>query len=291
MGMNVLPMTILRQLFTGFVQDQRSLLETDPLTRAYLPTLQDSQDQLTAYFSENGKAKAARVLREASTAADATHDGLLTLLWQLLQTELASLRLEGSTSEVALTRLEAVISVLFPDGMGQINKSYLQEASEAPLFFSALSDSQRALLSEISYRGRTALDLTHKWVVTAERLGDLVRQRAVIEGGDTIDEGQIDGPTARALAIRRMRYLMETLKQCGLSPQVQAIIRNPVLSAIAEHERRLGRQADGAMAGDEAPTSATDLSAPVIADEVDFDTVSEEPSMPSAEAETEACAA
>ena len=135
---------------------------------------------------------------------------------------------------------ERLLALLLPDGLLSVNRSYREEAGQAELASSRLTESDRALLQRLMlHDGRTLLDAVNQWLSLGAQLGRLDRERA----GEPTD----DGPTPADAMAARNRWI-RTIQAVQVIAELVAG-HDPAIREILDRVEAAGRTADRRAAG------------------------------------------
>jgi hypothetical protein len=140
----------------------------------------------------------------------------------------------------ARNELERLLALLLPDGLLSVNKSYREQAGQAELAASRLTEADRALLqSLLLHDGRTLLDAVNQWLSLSAQLGALDRERVGIPPDD--------GPTPADAMAARNRWI-RTVQAVQLIARLVAE-QDPAIREILDRMEEAGRTADRRSAG------------------------------------------
>ena len=175
---------------------------------------------------------AARIkqIQREQKAIDVEHDDVLRGIHFYL---LATIYFSRAPEEQR--QFERLLALLLPDGLLSVNKSYREEAGQAVLAASRLSESDQTLLQRlVLHDGRNLLDAVNLWLSLGEQLGNLDRERA----GEPTDSGPTlaDALTARNRWIRTIQAV-----QC-----IAALVadQDPAIRELLARVEAAGRTAD-----------------------------------------------
>ncbi|HWN66110.1 MAG TPA: hypothetical protein VNM90_00655 [Haliangium sp.] len=202
---------------------------------ALLPEIDAAWQGLHATYRAGAGTERRKGIQDQQRALDLEHDDVLRGIWFYLQSQVCLAREPAERQEV-----ERLRDRLLPEGLTAVNKSYREEAGQAELAASRLTEHDRALLQAMVMRdGRTLLDLVQRWVELARQIGELDRERA----GDVRDE--VPRPAeARAARHRWIRTVIAMRDVAGLvaaqNPAIQEILGR-VTAAEQVADRRAAR--------------------------------------------------
>jgi DNA-binding TFAR19-related protein (PDSD5 family) len=209
----------------------RQVLAGIPATAALLPELDSAHGSLlsTQVKPEAQTRLAAIILAEKSL--DVRHDDLIRGVSGLL-TSLAYLTPDAELA----ARVLHVLSVLLPDGLDAVTKSYREEAGQAALLESRLTPADVALLKRIKLLEGTAHDAVKEWMSVGAQLGALEDERAGLP--ETSGPAPADVVTARNRWIRTINAMRSVLDL--VSADHPGVVK--LLSRITEAERKADRR-------------------------------------------------
>jgi hypothetical protein len=221
----------------------RQALDAVPALATLLPELDAAWQGLHVTYAAGPGTARRQELQGRQRELDVEHDDVLRGIWFYLQSQWFITR-----EPTGRTTLERLRDRLLPEGLLAVNKSYREEAGQAELAGSRLTDSDRALLSSMAmHDGRTLLDLVNRWLALGAELGALDRERV----GDIRDD--VPRPVeARAARYRWIRTMSAIRDVAALVAAQDAMIQT-ILARIDEAERVAERRAAGRDAAEEAP--------------------------------------
>ena len=165
---------------------------------------------------------------------DVVHDDVLRGIWSYLWALIYFARTDEERQ--GFLRL---VELLLPEGLSAVTKSYREEAGQADLAGSRLTDADRALLQTLVLPdGRTLLDLVEQWLSLGAALGALDRER-----NGELDDGrptQADAAAARNHWIRTVQAVQDVAALTAADdPAIQEIMAR-VHAAGLDADRRAG---------------------------------------------------
>ncbi|MEP7123707.1 MAG: hypothetical protein ABJE95_22455 [Byssovorax sp.] len=236
----------------------RQILADIPATAALLSELDGAHQSLLSTQVKPEAETRLAVIIKLEKALDVRHDDLIRGLSGLL-TALSYL-----TSDPALAaRFLHVQSVLLPDGLDAVTKTYREESGQAALLESRLSPADVALLKKIKILDGTAWDAIKEWIDVGAKLGVLEDERGGLP--QTSGPAPADVVTARNRWIRTINAMRSVLDLVAAGhPGVVKI-----LSRITEAERKADHRTASAVAA-QVPSDPAVVPAatPPVADEV-----------------------
>ena len=153
----------------------RKVLADIPATAALLPELDNAHDSLlSTQVKPEAETRLAAIIK-IEKSLDVRHDDLIRGVSGLL-TSLAYLTRDPALAAGVLH----VLSVLLPDGLDAVTRTYREEAGQAALLESRLSAADIALLKKIKILEGTAWDAVKEWM----DVGDV----ATLEGTSTAEQ-------------------------------------------------------------------------------------------------------
>jgi hypothetical protein len=223
--------------------DRRALAAV-PALAALLPEIDAAWQGLHATYGAGPGTERRKQIQDRQRALDLEHDDVLRGIWFYLQSQVFIAREPAERQELARLR-----DRLLPEGLTAVNKSYREEAGQAELATSRLTERDRELLQSMVMRdGRTLLDLVNRWRELAGRIGALDRERA----GDVRDER----PTPADALAARHRWIRIVTAMRDVAALVAA--DDPAIQEILAHVAAAEEAADRRAAGrDEAGEPAT----------------------------------
>lgn len=218
---------------------ERAAIEAIPEAAALLPQLQRAHEGLIAAQPPNDS-EIAEITEELGLL-DATHDDLLRAIDGRLASEL-----ELAGDEAARDALTRARTVLLPDGLSIVQRSYTEQAGEGALRAARVDPEVKAVLGRLStYDGRTLDAIYERLQAVAAEIGALVKRRAELgEQGRRV----ADAREARLRWIRTVNALATVLAMLGVD-------EGPILGRIRETEREAER---GGQPAAPAPAPAPD---------------------------------
>jgi hypothetical protein len=209
----------------------RKILADIPATAALLPELDGAHGSLlSTQVKPEAETRLAAIIK-AEKILDVRHDDLIRGLSGLL-TSLAYLTQDPALAAGVLH----VQSVLLPDGLDAVIKSYREEAGQAALLESRLSAADIALLKKIKILEGTAWDAIKEWMDVGARLGALEDERAGLP--ETTGPAPADVVTARNKWIRTINAIRSVLDL--VSADHPGVVK--ILNRLTEAERKADRR-------------------------------------------------
>lgn len=208
----------------------RQAIAQEPALASLLPQVDRAHEGLLVTHDAGPNAVRLKQIQEEQKALDVEHDDVLRGIWAYLWALIYFARTrEERQSFLRLTAL------LLPEGLTAVIKSYREEAGQAELAGSRLTDADRALLQTLVLPdGRTLLDVVNQWLSLGAQLGALDRERS----GDLTD----DRPTQAEAVLARNQWIRTVQTVQGVAALVAA--NNPVIQEIMARVDAAGRYAD-----------------------------------------------
>lgn len=208
----------------------RQAMTRVPALAALLPAVEGAHRGLYATHHIGPSAARIKQIQAEQKVVDTLHDDVLRGIDAYLR---AAIYFSGDPEE--RRQLEQLLALLMPEGLLSVNKSYREEAGQATLAESRLSESDHALLQRlVLHDGRTLRDAVNQWLSLAAQLGTLDRERAgePTDGGPTL----ADALTARNRWIRTVQAV-----QC-----IAALVaeQDPAIREMLDRVEAAGRMAD-----------------------------------------------
>lgn len=209
----------------------REVLAGIPATAALLPELDSAhRSLLSTQVKPEAQTRLAGIIM-AERGLDVRHDDVIRGLSGLL-TSLAYLTPDPDLA----ARVLHVLSVLLPDGLDAVTKSYREEAGQAALLESRLAPADVTLLKRIKILEGTAFDAVQEWISVGAQLGRLEDERGDLP--ETSGPAPADVVTARNRWIRTVNAMRSVLDLVSADhPDVVKI-----LGRITEAERKADRR-------------------------------------------------
>lgn len=209
--------------------DRQAMAEV-PALAPLLVQVDVVHEGLRATHNAGPSAVRLKQIQDQQKSIDVEHDDVLRGLWAYLWALIYFAR----TDEERLV-FQRLLALLLPDGLLAVNKSYREEAGQAELAGSRLTDADRALLQSLVLPdGRNLLGLVTQWLSLGAALGALDRERS----GDVADDSptQADAMQARNQWIRTVQAVQD----------VAALVAadNPVIQEIMARVEAAGLHAD-----------------------------------------------
>lgn len=200
------------------------------------------------------------VLSGRQTELDVRHDDLVRAIHGLL-THLAL----AERAPEARQRLSTLRDELLPTGLSLVQRSYRDEAGEGALLRARLSATQKKALRAIPLPNGTLADLVQEYLETAEALGTLEDEKAVLAQKSS-------GPSAaevlnvRNVWIRTVNALLGLLDLVPIDAAAKASLLARVERATRTGPRGNGAEDEGAERPEESPgVVETTAPPPVVA--------------------------
>lgn len=205
----------------------RQTLAAIPATAALLPELDGAHGSLLAMQVKPEAESRLAVIIKAQKILDVRHDDLIRGVSGLL-TSLAYLTKDPELA----ARFQHLLTVILPDGLDAVTRTYREESGQAALLESRLTPADVALLKKIKILEGTAWDAIKEWMDVGAQLGALEDERSAIPA--TTGPAAADVVSARNKWIRTINAIRAVLDLTGSSnPGVVKI-----LSRLAEAERK-----------------------------------------------------
>jgi hypothetical protein len=219
--------------------DRQALAAVTALA-ALLPEIDAAWQGLHATYGAGPGTARRKQIQERQRALDLEHDDVLRGIWFYLQSQVFIAREPRERQEIARLR-----DRLLPEGLTAVNKSYREEAGQAELATSRLTERDRELLQSMVMRdGRTLLDLVNRWLALAVQIGLLDRERA----GDVRDE--VPTPAEARAARHRWIRTVSTMRDVAAlvaadDPAIQEILARVAAAEQVADRRAAGRDETG----------------------------------------------
>lgn len=231
----------------------RPRIEALPRASGLLPVLEGAHDRLLTVQSMGKTAlPALMALQKEQGLLDGTHDRKSRGGYNLL-TALADLVDDPAEAE----KLLALRDTMYPHGMRVVQWSYVDEAGEAELVERRLTNDDRDLLKQITYKGGTLFDAHQKRVESARKLGELEKKKLALLDAQEAGNGKPmpgDVVKARNAWIRAVNAFLAVLDlEEGLSEADREELLRPLREA--EKKSRKGGNDEEGSGGGGAPAA------------------------------------
>ena len=223
----------------------RPLMERISRTAPFLEELDDLYAELgRLQLTESVNSKNSKELTKQAGALDATHDqlykgvfGMLTLVSELTDDADYAQKLIGTRDR------------FFPSGLKGISQTYLAESGYAAMAEMKVTDDDKTLMADITYKGRTLLQDFEDWVSTGKALGEVEARRTRLKDGED-DTGTTAGDLrdARIAGIRLVDMISSIVQMPGTADEET---RNILLQPLRKAEEKALQKAR--KKGQEAP--------------------------------------
>jgi hypothetical protein len=259
----------LKRLFTGEMvsltgpltksdHPNRLILAAIPATAALLPELDSAHFSLLAtQVKPEAETRLAAIIK-AQKSLDVRHDDVIRGIFGLL----ISLAYLTKDAELA-ARLLHLQSVLLPDGLDAVTRTYREESGQAALLESRLSPADVALLEKIKILEGTAYDVIKEWMDVGAQLGALEDERSALPAAT--GPAPADVVAARNTWIRTINAIRAVLDLKSAKDAGVAKILNRFIEAERKADHRVA-SAEAAQVPSEP--SADPAATPPGADEV-----------------------
>jgi hypothetical protein len=218
----------------------RNVLQNVPELAGLLPRLEQTHTVLeTAQAASSAvRNQQLKALKEQSADLDRNHDRMVRAIHQVL-TGLA----EGTSDSQQAQSLLNLRDTLFPQGLGTVKLSYMEEVSEARMVEKRLSKANQTLLYSIPLPEKKKLNhWVEEWRQYAESLGDILNEIERIEKDHVFDEATVrpkDIHRCRVQWIRTVHALQSLLLVTdSLSDEQRARLIGHLEKAQQQVERR-----------------------------------------------------
>jgi len=179
---------------TSIAHADRQTLAVIPAIAALLPELDTAHITLLATQIKPAAETRLAAIGKAQKVLDVRHDNVIRGLHGLLN----SLAYLTKNAELASQTLQ-LLSVILPDGLDAVSKTYREEAGQASLLEFRLSPEDTLLLKDIRTLEGSAWDAVKEWMDIGAQLGALEDERSGIP--------QISGPSAADVVSARNKWI------------------------------------------------------------------------------------
>ncbi len=198
-------MVSLSASLTSAAHADRQTLAAIPAVAALLPELDGAHSTLLATQIKPAGETRLAAIGKAQKVLDVRHDNVIRGVHGLL----ISLAYLTKNAELA-SRILLLLSVILPDGIDAVSRTYREEAGQAALLLSRLSPEDRTLLQDIKLLEGTAWDAVIEWMNIGAQLGALEDERSGIP--QTSGPAPADVVSARNKWIRTVRAIRSVLE-------------------------------------------------------------------------------
>lgn len=215
-----------------FDAEVRRAIEAIDLTAPLLPQLEKVHRRLAE--QEQRRLALEHRLSELTQQAT-THDGVHDRSARGVFFGLEAIA-QASSDPAQAEACRDVQRVLFPDGLGIVQCSYLEEAGAAESMERRVMPEHRALLKSIKIGSDRLIDWYTTWVEAGEALRSCVQERDLLAtrtraGGVSADD--IDGRLARNQWIATVHLLVNALDLAEVDAETRTLILAPLERSIA----------------------------------------------------------
>ena len=151
-----------------------TILMDRPITAAMMPEVIRCHELLERVLYPGVEGVLEELIKQ-SVSKDARHDNLVRSIDARLSAEIMC-----ATSAAEAAPFIRLRTLLLPDGLALVQKSYAHEVGHAESVASQLTPADRALLQTIPMVNGTLDDLVTEYLTTAEELGDIEHQRRIL---------------------------------------------------------------------------------------------------------------
>ncbi len=234
----------------------RQILAAIPAVAALLPELDGAHDTLLATQIKPAGETRLAAIGKAQKVLDVRHDNLIRGVHGLL-TSLAYLT---KNAELA-GRILLLLSVVLPDGIDAVSRTYREEAGQAALLEFRFSPEDMLLLKDIKLLEGTAWDAVKEWMDVGAQLGALEDERSGIPQAS--GPAPADVVSARNKWIRTVRAIRSVLELVNAGQP--GVVK--ILDRFTEAERKADhRVASAEVEAAPAESKVTEPAAEVVAE-------------------------
>lgn len=219
---------------------ERSIIEKYP---RLLPWVQDIAGAHGTLYDIHTRAPSATLaaLNERATALDAEHDRRARGLHSVIE---GLIDLSDDPDEAA--QLRELHEQLFPAGRSITKRSYLDQAGEARLLDSRLSDGSRRLLDTVVVHGKPLRKHVEAWKEAALELGRVEAERARLAKDEKEQELTTLGKARNAWIAAMNAFLFVLDREPTLTPDDRRRLLEPLETALAKAEAKKKAKGKGA---------------------------------------------
>jgi hypothetical protein len=180
-------------------------------------------------------------LTELITQLDIEHDNLARAIFLALEALIAAAR-----DVVETTRYQRLQSLLFPEGLSIVSRSYSYEAGAMTALESRVTEADVTELAAIPVGSQSLADWYRNWVQSGKTLGRRVHERDAMNAGSARGGSAtetVDIRAARLECVNTMQTFLGALHLMNLTAETRERILGPLEASIAQALR--GRADDG----------------------------------------------
>lgn len=232
----------------------RKLLEQSELTMGLVPRLAAVHKQLVVSLRQGPPFALAATLagiRQEQSVTDARHDRKARGIFMVL-----SGMAELAEEEGAAAQLVSLRDLLFPKGTSIVTRSYIEEAGEAKLVLSRLTEEAHRTLESLPSLGkRTLADEVDAWIGAGERLGKLEQKRASAEAAMAATPASLTPAMVSRARALWMRVVTALVNNLSLDDEPQPGVTEHILKPLEDAELKADRSSGARCEGHDADPS------------------------------------
>ncbi len=205
---------------------------------------------LEAQIASEASAQIERLTGELEEA-DEAHDHMIRAIYFSLSAAIDYLLGLNPPRLEEAKRYEAVLSLLLPEGLSWVKKSFAEQSGNAATAVTMLTPELEAVLRKIPLLEASTFHAVQAWGVRGAELGRLERLRSELQA---ILGAQVNFRQARLEWIRVVQKVLELLEFTRVPKAQVTALRQPMLDLIRKAEGRAAARVDRKTAGQDANT-------------------------------------
>lgn len=226
-------------LTDGLLKDQGAALASHPQLAWMIPNLAAAHGRILALKDLEKSEYTLSSLTAALEEQDGLFDERVRTMWYALEAAWRNGQCKRPMDDDRQKRLLAARDRLLPEGLYTTRRDYSHEVDLCRHAAAALDAPMRALLASVHVDDTHALAVTEAWIGTGDTLGELLRQRDLLQAGVAQAQGLKE---AKADWSEAVNLMLDVLDRGGLAQDVVVRLKAPFTEAVErDHERRQRR--------------------------------------------------
>ncbi len=216
-----------------WLQQDRALIESQPALKHPLELIEKAHNTLLTTQKRLGSVeKVVLDLTQNLTTEDAYHDRKLRGIYMML-----SGAAEIADAPDAREQLLSARDTLFPLGLSAVQRSYREQAGNGKIAREQFTPDVQAICDTIMIQGQPLSTVTHSWLESSQRIGDMnaLRNRISHDTDDGISAGELH--QARLGWIKAVNAMLTMLDFSDFD----ATIRRRLLADMHDAEAKAAR--------------------------------------------------
>ncbi len=252
----------------AWIEDEslREQLTAHPLGAAMMEKIAEAHSDLAHKQGErSATAQHLDGLSESVTTLDAEHDSCARALYYHIVALVGMAEVDAARDSAAdgsgqrrLAALRTLSARLFPEGLGIVRRSYLEEAGEVIARDERLTQAEHDLMAATPIGEHTLAELYQRWHRAGSELGRKSRERAMLRAS-LRNQGSATSPAVVLEAKRRWARTVAALVQIVELLPLEREVREALLGPVEESLRALARSS---VSDTDAPESDPDAVPP-----------------------------